>query len=84
MKRSTITLPDDLQAELDVYLAAQGPASSLNRLVEAALRRYLREQRLEARQFQPAAVPLRITPARRGSGIADTSLEHDRCLTEKP
>jgi metal-responsive CopG/Arc/MetJ family transcriptional regulator len=84
MKRATITLPDDLQAELEAYLAAQDAAPSLTGLVEAALRRYLQEKRLEARQYQPVAGPLRITPAKRGSGVADTSLEHDRYLTEEP
>jgi metal-responsive CopG/Arc/MetJ family transcriptional regulator len=80
MKRATITLPDDLEADLEAYLAAQDAAPSLTGLVEAALRRYLKEKRLEARQHQPAAGPLRITPARRGSGGADASVQHDRYL----
>jgi metal-responsive CopG/Arc/MetJ family transcriptional regulator len=84
VRRATITLPDDLEAELESYLAAQDAAPSLTGLVEAALRRYLQEKRLEVRQYQPAAGPLRITPARRGSGGADASLAHDRYLAEKP
>jgi metal-responsive CopG/Arc/MetJ family transcriptional regulator len=83
MRRATITLPDDLEAELEAYLAAQDASPSLTGLVEAALRRYLQEKRLEARQHQPGAGRLRVTPATRGSGAADASLEHDRYLAEE-
>ncbi|HEY6320640.1 MAG TPA: hypothetical protein VJA16_03660 [Thermoanaerobaculia bacterium] len=76
MRRATITLPDDLEAELESYLAAQDAAPSLTRLVEAALRRYLHDQRLEARQYRPPQGRLRITPASRGSGAADATLDH--------
>jgi metal-responsive CopG/Arc/MetJ family transcriptional regulator len=84
VRRATITLPDDLEAELESYLETQDAVPSLTGLVEAALRRYLQDKRLEARQYQPAAGPLRVTPARRGSGAANASLQHDRYLTEKP
>lgn len=80
MRRATITLSDDLDAELHSYLATQDAAPSLTALVEAALRRYLHEKRLEARQFRPAKRPLRVTPAEAGSGAADASLDHDRYL----
>ena len=53
MRRATITIPDDLEAQLNAYLAAQEAPPSLAALVQAALRRYLREQRLKERQYQP-------------------------------
>ncbi len=84
MRRATITLPDDLEAELESYLAAQDAAPSLTSLVEVALRRYLRDRRLETRQYRPPEGRLRITPASQGSGAVDVSLEHDRHLTAKP
>lgn len=84
MRRATITLPDDLEAELDSYLETQDAAPSLTGLVVVALRRYLEDKRLETRQYQPPAGPLRITPAERGSGAADTSLDHDRYLADDP
>jgi alpha-D-ribose 1-methylphosphonate 5-triphosphate synthase subunit PhnG len=84
MRRATITLSDDLEAQLHSYLAAQDAAPSLTALIDAALRRYLQEKRLEARQFRPAERPLSITPAESGSGAADVSVDHDRYLTERP
>ena len=80
MRRATITIPDDLEAQLDGYLAAQEAPPSLAVLVQAALRRFLKEQRLEQRQFQPPREPLRITPAATGSGLSDVSVQHDREL----
>ena len=82
MRRATITIPDDLEDQLNAYLAAQEAPPSLTTLVQAALRRYLKEQRLKARQFQPPQGPLRITPAAAGSGMSDVSVEHDRELAD--
>jgi hypothetical protein len=45
MRRATITLPDDLEAEIEAYLAKQEAPPSLTSLVQAALRRLLRESR---------------------------------------
>lgn len=45
MRRATITLPDDLETELESYLATQDAPPSLTALVQAALRRYLEEAR---------------------------------------
>jgi hypothetical protein len=84
MRRATITLPDDLEAELESYLETQDAAPSLTSLVEAALRRYLEDKRLGARQYRAPAGPLRITPARKGSGADDASLDHDRYLADEP
>ena len=80
MRRATITIPDDLEAQLNAHLAAQEAPPSLAALVQAALRLYLKEQRLKERQFRLPQRPLRITPAATGSGVTDVSVEHDREL----
>lgn len=84
MKRATITLPDDLEADLKDFMAHQEPAPSLTRLVQVALRRFLaekrREQALELRELRPARHPFSITVAARGSGERDVSTDHDRHL----
>lgn len=82
MRRATVTIPDDLETELNRYLKAQDAPPSLTGLVEAALRRFLEEKRLESRQHRPARRPFSITPAERGSGHHDVSIEHDRYLTK--
>jgi hypothetical protein len=83
MKRATITIPDDLEIELESYLEGLDASPSLTSVVQAALRRFLDEKRLDARQYRPPEGPLRITPASKGSGAADASLDHDRYLTGK-
>lgn len=45
MRRATITLPDDLEAEVEEYLADQEAPPSLTSLIQAALRRFLGERR---------------------------------------
>lgn len=45
MKRATITLPDDLETELEAYLATRDAPPSLTALMQAALRLYLEEAR---------------------------------------
>jgi hypothetical protein len=82
MKRATITIPDDLEAELNSYMGAQDAPPSLTGLVEVALRRFLEEKRLEARQYRPPRRRLVITPADTGSGRHDVSVEHDRYLAK--
>lgn len=44
MKRATITLSDELEAEVEEYLAAQPAPPSLTSLVQAALRSFLTER----------------------------------------
>ena len=80
MRRATITIPDELDIQVNAYLAAQEAPPSLAALVQAALRRYLKEQRLKAREYQPPRRPLHVTPAPTGSGMSDVSVEHDREL----
>ena len=80
MKRATITIPDDLERELDDFLTAQEAVPSLTAVLQAALRRYLEERRLAEREFRPPLGALRITPAAEGSGGRDGSVDHDRHL----
>ena len=83
MKRSTISLPDDLEAKVVEFLAQQEPEPSLTSLVQAALRRYLDEMEWSRRRFTLPTQPLEVTPAVPGSGHADSSEQHDRALTER-
>jgi hypothetical protein len=76
MKRATMTLPDDLAEAVDNYLQAQEAPPALTTLFQAALREYLRE-----RGFLRPYKPLKIRPAKRGSGSSDGSINHDLYLT---
>lgn len=84
MRRATITIPDDLERELDAYLEEREAPPSLTTLVQTALRRFLNEAKLESREYSPPAGPFRITPSETGSGRDDVSAEHDRHLSENP
>jgi hypothetical protein len=77
MKRATMTLPDDLAKAVNEYVRAQEVPPALTTVVQAALREYLRE-----RGFLRAYKPLKITPAEKGSGFTDGSLNHDRYFAE--
>lgn len=76
MKRATITLPDDLAKAVDDYVQAQEAPPALTTVVQAALREYLSE-----RGFLRVHRPLRIRPAKKGSGPSDVSQNHDLYLT---
>lgn len=79
MRRTTITLPDDLSTELERYLADLEPTVPVSGAIQAALREYL------ARRGYAVAGgrgPFQITPATQGSGAADSSVEHDRYIAE--
>jgi hypothetical protein len=75
MKRATMTLPDDLAEAVDNYLQAQEAPPALTTVVQAALREYLGE-----RGFLRKRGPLKIRPAKRGSGRSDGSENHDLYL----
>jgi Arc/MetJ-type ribon-helix-helix transcriptional regulator len=79
MKRATVTLPDDLEKAVDSYVRCQEAPPPLTAVVQAALREYLAERGY----MQAAARPLRITPARKGSGRRDVSRAHDRYLSKQ-
>jgi hypothetical protein len=76
MKRATMTLPDDLAEAVDRYRQAQEAPPALTTVVQTALREYLRE-----RGFLRPYKPLKIRPAKRGSGSGDGSINHDLYLT---
>ncbi len=78
MRRATVTIPDDLASAVERYVRAQEARPPLTAIVQAALRQYLAE-----RGYLRAGRPLRITPARRGSGRHDVSRAHDRYLATR-
>ena len=71
-----MTFPDDLAKAMEDYLRSQEAPPSLTTVMQAALREYLRERGF-LREFRP----LKITPAKRGSGSSDVSQNHDLYLT---
>jgi hypothetical protein len=77
MKRATMTLPDDLAQAVEEYVQAQDVPPTLTGLVQAALTEYLRE-----RGFLRSYRPLKITPASKGSGLKDVSVNHDEYFAE--
>lgn len=79
MRRTTIALPDSLQATLERYQQDQSAPPSTSALVQAALREYL--ERRGYTQARPSR-GLRLTPAEHGSGSADASRAHDRYVAE--
>lgn len=80
MRRATVTIPDDLEEELEDYLASQEAPPSLTTLMQAALRRFLEHKKLEELEFRPPAARLGITPADEGSGRDDVASRHDDYL----
>jgi len=76
MKRATMTFPDDLAKAIDDYRHSQEAPPSLTTVMQTALREYLRERGF-LREFRP----LKITPAKNGSGRRDVSQNHDLYLT---
>jgi hypothetical protein len=73
MRRATITIEGDLEKALQSYTSAQEVAPTFTALVQAALREYLARRGAAA-----PAHPLRITPAKKGSGKSDVSQRHDQ------
>jgi metal-responsive CopG/Arc/MetJ family transcriptional regulator len=78
MKRATITLPDDLEQALEQFVEEQEVPVQLTAVVQAAVREYLGE-----RGYLETSSPLRIRPAKRGSGQKDVSISHDRYIASK-
>jgi Arc/MetJ-type ribon-helix-helix transcriptional regulator len=78
MKRATVTIPDDLAQAVESYVRAQEARPPLTEVVQAALRQFLTE-----RGYLRPSGPLRITPAKRGSGSRDVSRAHDRYLAAR-
>lgn len=72
-----MTLPDDLAHAVEEYVKAQEAPPALTTVMQMALREYL-----GARGFLRHHRALKITPAPRGSGRSDVSVEHDRYFAE--
>jgi hypothetical protein len=75
VRRATVTISDEIGFSLDAYIRRQEAAPPVTAVVHAALKEYLAR-----RGFAPGSRKLRITPARKGSGVRDASIEHDRYL----
>jgi hypothetical protein len=84
MGQITITLPPELEHEIEEYLGFQRDEEDLSRLVRDALSDYLQRQRSRLRIVNPDRPyrTLRITPAAEGSGLSDVSINHDKYLAE--
>jgi len=78
MKRATVTIPDDLADAVEQYVRDQEVSPPLTAVVQAALRQYL-----ALRGYLRPAGPLRIRPAKKGSGHRDISRNHDRYFAER-
>jgi hypothetical protein len=78
MKRATITVPADLEGPLEAYRRDQDVAMPFTSVVQAALREYL-----ASRGYIAPAKPFGITPATRGGGRNDVSVDHDRYFAEE-
>ncbi len=83
MRRATITIPDDLDHELEDFLASQDAPPSLTNVMQTALRNYLEQRKWSERGFRSAESPFAIPTASQGSGKTDISTNHDQYLQDK-
>ena len=83
MRRATITIPDDLNHDLENFLASHEAPPSLTNVMQTALRSYLEQRKWSERSFRPPEKPFAISAARRGSGKTDISANHDQYLQDK-
>lgn len=77
MKPTVIELPDDLVEGLRRYARGEDPHQDVTAIAHQAIREFLASHGL--------LVPLpglRISPAERGTGRGNLSLNHDRYFTE--
>lgn len=81
MKRATITIPEELEAELDVSLAEQEPQPSLTGVIQTALRLFLEKRKWKERGYRAPQSHLRIPVTEKGSSRKDISENHDKYLT---
>lgn len=83
MKRVTVTVPDDLERELEDYLKTRSAPPSLTAVVQVALREFLNAQRFHEREFRRGTGLLRLPQHDQGSGRSDLSENHDRYLADE-
>lgn len=68
-----------MEAKLEEYVRRQEVPPALTAVVQTALREFLeRRERVEEPEFRP----FRITPAKKGSGLSDVSINHDKYFAE--
>jgi hypothetical protein len=77
VKRASITIDGELEKALEGYVSRQEARPTLTAVVQAALQEYLARRGAAA-----PARPLRISPARKGSGKSDVSLRHDQYFAD--
>jgi Arc/MetJ-type ribon-helix-helix transcriptional regulator len=79
VKRTTISLPDELEAALQRYRAEHEAQASVSAVAQAAIQEFLSRRGYG----RPAKLKsFRITPAELGSGAADSSERHDAYFAE--
>jgi metal-responsive CopG/Arc/MetJ family transcriptional regulator len=82
MKRATITIPDDLEKELEDFLAKQEAPPSLTNLMQTALRSYLEQRKWHERGYRAPEGRLAIPAAQKGSGKRNIAKDHDQYLAK--
>jgi hypothetical protein len=82
MRRITVTLPDELEKQLEHFLQRQETPPSITKVMQVAMWEYLNTQALRQRGFVPAKKPFQITALAEidQSGEADVSDKHDAYL----
>jgi predicted transcriptional regulator len=77
MKRTTITLTDEIEEALENYQKAQDVNLSTTAITQAALREFLAQ-----RGFLRTRRAFWLTPAEHGSGDPHASRDHNRSVAE--
>ncbi len=77
MRRATITIPDDLNHELEEFFASQEAPLSLTNVVQTALRNYIAQRKWIERGYKPPSGVFNPPVSSKGSGKRTISAEHD-------
>lgn len=79
MKRTTISLPDDLEAALSRYRREREAHAPVSALAQTAIREFLARRGYATASGAPS---FHLTAWSAGSGLNDVSVEHDRYFAE--
>ncbi|MEH2251487.1 hypothetical protein [Nostoc sp.] len=79
MQSFNITLPDAIANALNAYIKDQEVSIPANVVAETALEDFL----CQRGYLHPRKQGLSLTPAPKGSGFQDTSLNHDKILAKQ-
>jgi hypothetical protein len=82
MRRVTVTLTDELDQAIEEFRKQQPATPSTTAVVQAAIRRYFAELGYNVVPPSEPFQPLVITPAEKGSGFSDTSINHDQVIAD--